>query len=185
MAIGKGISIIVGGGFHGKSTLMNAIQRGVYNHVPMDGRELVLTDPSAVSIQAEDGRNVEKVDISAFINNIPGGLDTTAFSSTLASGSTSQATNIMEYLEVGSKVLLIDEDRTATNCMCRDRFMSELISADKEPIFPFISKVQALYSHLGVSSILVIGGLGEYFAVADRVVMMDNYLCKYVASLSP
>lgn len=156
---------------------MDAIQKGVYNHVAGDGREFVLAEESAVSIQAEDGRNVEQVDISPFINNIPGGLQTTKFTSTLASGSTSQATNIMEALEVGSRVLLIDEDRTATNFMCRDRFMSELISSDKEPIFPFISKAQAMYKEHGVSTILVIGGLGEYFAIADRVLMMDNYRC--------
>lgn len=157
---------------------MNAIARGIYNHIPNDGREFVLTDQSAIEIQAEDGRNIESVDISNFISNLPGSINTSCFTTNFASGSTSQATNIIESIEMGSKVLLIDEDKTATNFMCRDRFMSKLITSDKEPITPFISKARALFNTKDVSSILVIGGLGEYFAIADTVIAMDNYLCK-------
>jgi predicted ABC-class ATPase len=175
MGIPEGVTLIVGGGFHGKSTLLNAIERGVYNHVPGDGRDMVVTDPGAVKIRAEDGRYIEKVNISPFINNLPLGKDTGKFSTENASGSTSQATNIMEALEMGAKVLLIDEDTSATNFMVRDERMQELVAKEKEPITPFVDKVQKLYRDLKVSTILVMGGSGDYFDVADTVIMMDGY----------
>jgi len=175
MGIPKGVTLIVGGGFHGKTTLLNAIEKGVYLHLPGDGREYVGTIPSAVKIRAEDGRNIEKEDISPFINQLPQGKDTVRFSTENASGSTSQAANIMEALEMGAKALLIDEDTSATNFMVRDERMQELVIKDKEPITPFVDKVQQLYRDLGVSTILVMGGSGDYFDVADTVILMDHY----------
>ncbi len=175
MGIPEGVTLIVGGGFHGKSTLLNAIERGVYNHTPGDGREMVATHPGAVKIRAEDGRNIEKVNISPFINNLPLEKDTTRFSTENASGSTSQAANIMEFLEMEAKVLLIDEDTSATNFMVRDERMQELVAKEKEPITPFVDKVQKLFRDLKVSTILVMGGSGDYFDAADTVIMMDSY----------
>jgi len=175
MGIPRGVTLIVGGGYHGKSTLLRALELGVYNHMPGDGRELVVTNPDTMKIRAEDGRRIEKVDISPFIANLPFGQDTTAFSSDDASGSTSQAANIIESLESGAQVLLIDEDTSATNFMIRDHRMQELVSKDKEPITPFIDKVRQLYTDLGVSTILVIGGSGDYFDVADCVICMVEY----------
>lgn len=176
MAIPEGVTLIVGGGFHGKSTLLNAIQKGVYAHLPGDGRETVVSHPAAVKVRAEDGRAVERVDISPFIGNLPLGKDTSQFFTDNASGSTSQAANIMEALEAGAKVLLIDEDTSATNFMIRDRRMQELVSKGKEPITPFIDKVKQLYRDHGVSTVLVMGGSGDYFEVADTVIMMDAYI---------
>ncbi|MGQ9695597.1 MAG: ABC-ATPase domain-containing protein [Thermodesulfobacteriota bacterium] len=176
LAIPEGVMLIVGGGFHGKSTLLNALEKGVYPHIPGDGREYVVTHPQAVKIRAEDGRFIEKVDISPFINNLPFGQSTAPFSTENASGSTSQAANIMEALELGAKVLLIDEDTSATNFMIRDQRMQALVAKGKEPITPFIDKVRQLYRDLGVSTVLVMGGSGDYFEVADRVIMMENYL---------
>ncbi|WP_425447954.1 ABC-ATPase domain-containing protein [Dethiothermospora halolimnae] len=175
MAIPKGVSLIVGGGYNGKSTVLKAIERGIYNHILGDGREYVITESSAFKIRAEDGRRVEKVNISPFISKLPFGKDTERFSSEDASGSTSQAANIMEALEVQSKLLLIDEDTSATNFMIRDGRMQELVAKDKEPITPFIDKVRQLYEDYGVSTILVIGGSGDYFDVADNIIMMDEY----------
>ncbi|MGQ9857668.1 MAG: ABC-ATPase domain-containing protein [Thermodesulfobacteriota bacterium] len=175
MGIPAGITLVVGGGFHGKSTLLRAIERSVYNHVPGDGREAVVTDPSAIKIRAEDGRYVEKVNISPFIQNLPFGKDTRSFSTDNASGSTSQAANIIEALEVGTKLILMDEDTCATNFMIRDERMQALVSKDREPITPFLDKVRQLYQELGVSTILVMGGSGDYFDVADRVILMDHY----------
>ncbi|RMF87327.1 MAG: ATPase [Nitrospinota bacterium] len=175
MGIPEGITLIVGGGFHGKSTLLRAIERGVYNHIPGDGREWVVTIPEAVKIRAEDGRRIEKVNISPFIQSLPFGKDTTSFSTDNASGSTSQAANIMEALEMGSRLLLIDEDTSATNFMIRDRRMQRLVQKEKEPITPFLDKVKQIYQDLGVSTILVMGGSGDYFDVADYVLMMDSY----------
>ncbi|HBT46903.1 MAG TPA: ATPase [Peptococcaceae bacterium] len=174
MGIPKGITLIVGGGFHGKSTLLRALERGVYNHVPGDGRERVVTVADAVKIRAEDGRRVEKVDISPFINNLPFGQDTTSFSTEDASGSTSQAANIIEALEVGTSLLLLDEDTSATNFMIRDERMQRLVAKEKEPITPFIDRVRQL-KEMGVSTIIVVGGSGDYFDVADTVIMMDAY----------
>jgi len=175
MGIPEGVTLIIGGGYHGKSTLLRAIERGVYSHILGDGREKVVTIHSAVKIRAEDGRRVEKVDISPFISNIPFQADTASFSTSNASGSTSQAANIIEALEMGTKLLLIDEDTSATNFMIRDRRMQELVSKDKEPITPFIDKVRLLYQNYQVSTILVMGGSGDYFDVADTVIMMDKY----------
>ncbi len=175
MGIPRGITLIVGGGYHGKSTLLNALELGVYNHIPGDGREFVVTDPGAVKIRSEDGRRVEQVNISPFINNLPFGRDTTRFSTDDASGSTSQAANIMEALEVGATLFLVDEDTAATNFMIRDHRMQELVAKEKEPITPFVDKVGQLYEELGVSTILVMGGSGDYFDVAHRVIMMDEY----------
>jgi len=176
MGIPNGITLIVGGGYHGKSTLLNALELGVYDHVPGDGRELVVTDPTAMKIRAEDGRRIERTDISPFISNLPFGRDTVGFSTEDASGSTSQAANIIESLEIGSTTLLIDEDTSATNFMIRDHRMQELVSKDKEPITPFVDKVRQLCGDEGVSTILVIGGSGDYFDVADHVICMIDYV---------
>jgi predicted ABC-class ATPase len=175
MGIPVGITLIVGGGYHGKSTLLRAIELGVYNHIPDDGRELVVTHPTAVKIRAEDGRSVKSVDISPFINQLPQGRSTSQFSTMNASGSTSQAANIMEALEAGARLLLVDEDTAATNFMIRDRRMQQLIAKDKEPITPFIDKVRQLYTDYRVSTILVMGGSGDYFDVADTVIAMENF----------
>ncbi len=176
MGIPQGITLIVGGGYHGKSTLLKAISLGVYNHVPGDGREQVVTDSTAVKIRAEDGRSVVSVDISPFINHLPQNRSTIAFSTENASGSTSQATNIMEALEVGAKVLLVDEDTSATNFMIRDRRMQALIAKDKEPITPLIDKIRQLYLDHQISTILVMGGSGDYFEVADTVIAMAEFI---------
>lgn len=184
MGIPTGVTLIVGGGFHGKSTLLNALEQGIYNHKPGDGRELVVTDRRAVKIRAEDGRRVAGVNISPFIANLPYGQDTVAFSSDNASGSTSQAANIIEALELGGKVLLIDEDTAATNFMIRDQRMQALIAKEKEPITPFIDKVRQLYHDYGVSTVLVIGGSGDYFDVADHVIAMDSYVPHEVTNVA-
>jgi predicted ABC-class ATPase len=175
MGVPQGVTLIVGGGYHGKSTLLKAIALGVYNHIPGDGRDQVVTDAAAVKIRAEDGRSVASVDISPFINQLPQGRSTTGFSTANASGSTSQAANIIEALEVGARVLLVDEDTSATNFMIRDRRMQALIAKAQEPITPFIDKVRQLYQEYGVSTILVMGGSGDYFDVADTVIAMTDF----------
>jgi predicted ABC-class ATPase len=175
LGIPKGVTLIVGGGYHGKSTLLQAIQLGIYNHIPGDGREYTTTNPSAIKIRAEDGRRIEKVDISPFISNLPQNKTTHDFSTEDASGSTSQATNIIEAIEAGTTLLLMDEDTSATNFMIRDHRMQELVAKEKEPITPYIDKVRHL-SDIHISTILVIGGSGDYFDVADLVIKMEDYL---------
>ena len=181
MGIKKGVTIITGGGYSGKSTLLDAISAGIYDHVRGDGRELCITDESAVTISAEDGRSVKHVNISPFIKWLPDGC-TSDFSTEHASGSTSQAANIMEAVDSGAKLLLIDEDRSATNFMIRDCIMKTLI--EKEPITPFTERVNELHKIKGVSTILVIGGSGEYLSVADKIYMMEDYLIHDVTEKS-
>ena len=175
MGLRPGVTVIVGGGFHGKTTLLNALERGVYNQIPGDGREKAVTIGSALKIRAEDGRYVENVNLSPFIQNLPLGRETADFSTGNASGSTSQAAGIVEALEMGSRLLLMDEDTSATNFIIRDARMQALVAKPKEPITPFIDKVRQMYRDYGVSTILVMGGSGDYFDVADSVVMMDEY----------
>ncbi|MEM1310288.1 MAG: ABC-ATPase domain-containing protein, partial [Cyanobacteria bacterium P01_H01_bin.153] len=175
MGIPRGITLIVGGGYHGKSTLLRAIEAGIDNHIPGDGREQVVTDAAAIKVRAEDGRSVAGVNISPFINHLPQGRSTTQFSTQDASGSTSQAASIVEAVEAGATVLLIDEDTSATNFMIRDRRMQALIAKDREPITPFVDKVRQLKADYGISTILVMGGSGDYFDVADTVIALDNY----------
>lgn len=175
MGIRRGITVIAGGGFHGKSTLLKALERGVYNHIAGDGREYVITDETAFKLRAEEGRSIHGENISMFINHLPTKADTTDFTTENASGSTSQAANTVEALAAGSNVLLIDEDTSATNFMVRDGRMAQLVSDEKEPITPFIRKIRSLYRDLGVSTILVAGSSGDYLSVADTVLQMDCY----------
>lgn len=178
MAIPEGITLIVGGGYHGKSTLLQALERGIYNHRPGDGRELVISRSDASKVRAEDGRSIAGVDLSPFINNLPGAQDTVSFSTTNGSGSTSQAAGIMEVLEVGSRFLLLDEDISATNFLIRDERMQALIAGEKEPITPLVQRVRAMRDDCEISTVLVLGGSGDYFEVADLVIAMDHYLPK-------
>lgn len=175
MGIRRGITVIAGGGFHGKSTLLKALERGVYNHIAGDGREYVITDETAFKLRAEEGRSIHEENISMFIDHLPTKADTADFTTENASGSTSQAANTVEALAAGSTVLLIDEDTSATNFMVRDGRMAQLVSDEKEPITPFIRKIRSLYQDLGVSTILVAGSSGDYLSVADTVLQMDCY----------
>jgi predicted ABC-class ATPase len=176
MGIPRGITLIVGGGYHGKSTLLRAIEKGIYDHIEGDGRELAVTVPGAVKIRAEDGRSIASVDISNFITDLPRAEDTAHFTTANASGSTSQAAAIAEALEVGATSLLIDEDTSATNFMIRDARMQALVDEADEPITPYIDRARQLHEELRVSTILVVGGAGDYFDVADTVIGMRRYL---------
>lgn len=174
MGVPEGVTLVAGGGFHGKSTLLSALSWGVYDHVPGDGRELVVARGDAVKIRAEDGRSVSGVDISAMIGELPGGRSTEDFSTTNASGSTSQAANIAEAIEAGTSLLLVDEDTSATNFMIRDERMRELVR--REPISPFIQLVRPMHRSLGISTVVVVGGVGDYLDVADRVILLEDYV---------
>lgn len=176
MGIKKGVTLIVGGGYHGKSTLLRALEDGVYDHIGGDGREFVITDPSAVKIRAEDGRSVWHTDISLFIRDLPTGRSTRCFTTRDASGSTSQAANVVEAMEGGARVLLMDEDTSATNFLYRDELMQRVVSPGQEPIIPFLQRVRELYEKWGVSTILAAGSSGSFFRVAHQVVQMDRYM---------
>ena len=176
MGIPRGVTLIVGGGYHGKSTLLEALQRGVYDHIAGDGRELVVTDETAVKLRAEDGRSIRNTDISLFIDHLPGGKRGAGFTTENASGSTSQAANTIEAVEAGSRLFLIDEDTCATNFMIRDTLMEKVVRREQEPITPFLNRIRPLYEEAGISVILVAGSSGLFFEKADLVIQMDNYL---------
>lgn len=176
MAIHEGITLIIGGGYHGKSTLLQALEHAVVSHIPGDGREWVVTRRDAVKIRAEEGRRIADVDISPFIRNLPSGKATTRFFSEDASGSTSQAANIVEAMESGSSTLLLDEDTSAANFMIRDARMQALVHESEEPITPFLHRVRELKTTFDISTLLVMGGSGSYFDVADCTLRMRNYL---------
>lgn len=184
MGIGKGVTLIVGGGYHGKSTLLEALELGVYNHIAGDGREYVITDDTAMKLRAEDGRSIQKTDISMFIRNLPNGRDTGAFYTEDASGSTSQAANTVEAMEAGAKVFLIDEDTSATNFMIRDELMQRVVSREVEPIIPFIDRVRELYEKYGISTVLVAGSCGSYFHKADCIIQMNRYQPMEITALA-
>lgn len=184
MGIHKGITLIVGGGYHGKSTLLKALELGVYNHIAGDGREYVITDSTAMKIRAEDGRSIQNTDISMFINNLPNGKDTHSFTTEDASGSTSQAANVVEAMEAGSSLFLIDEDTCATNFMIRDELMQRVVHRNQEPITPFIERVQSIFHNQGISSVMVAGSSGSYFHVADCIIQMDRYVPKEITALA-
>lgn len=175
MAVPQGITLIVGGGYHGKSTLLDALQMGVYDHIGGDGREFVITDDTAVKLRAEDGRSIRNVDISLFINDLPNKKDTASFTTPDASGSTSQAAGVVEAVEAGAGLFLIDEDTSATNFMVRDDLMQQVISREKEPITPFLERAGDLYEKAGISTILVAGSSGAFFYIADKILQMDCY----------
>ena len=175
LGIRNGITLIVGGGYHGKSTLLKALERGVYNHIPGDGREYVITEDTAMKLRSEDGRSVKQLDISAFIRNLPSGRDTVRFSTEDASGSTSQAANTVEAILSGSKTLLIDEDTSATNFMVRDALMQQVIHPGEEPIIPFLCRMRQLYDELDISTILVAGSSGAFFEISDTTLQMKEY----------
>ncbi len=182
MGIPVGVTLIVGGGYHGKSTLLRAIEFGVFPHIPGDGREYVVARGDAVKIRAEDRRRVEKVDLSSLIGTLPNGRSTVGFSTDEASGSTSQAASIVEALEAGSRLLLVDEDTAATNLMVRDARMQRLVHRESEPITPLLDRIRELYETQDVSCILVMGGCGDYFDVADTVIRMRDYEPEEVTS---
>ena len=175
MGIREGITLIVGGGYHGKSTLLKALELGVYNHRSGDGREYVISLESGMKIRAEDGRSVKNVDISMFINNLPNGKDTVHFQTEDASGSTSQAANVVEAMESGSRLFFIDEDTSATNFMVRDELMQRVVHRESEPITPFVERVGEFFEKYGISTILVAGSSGSYFHKADCIIQMNRY----------
>lgn len=184
MGIRRGITLIVGGGYHGKSTLLKALELGVYNHIQGDGREYVITKDDAMKIRAEDGRSIKKTDISMFINDLPNGKNTRGFYTEDASGSTSQAANVIESMEAGASVMLIDEDTSATNFMIRDELMQRVIHRDMEPITPFIDRILELYQIYGISTVIVAGSSGAYFHIADTIIQMDRYEPKEITKLA-
>lgn len=178
LGIPRGVTVIVGGGFHGKSTLLGALARGHLDHVPGDGREGVVTLADTVKLRAEDGRSVQAVDISSLLRELPGGRGTRPFTTLDASGSTSQAAALIEAWEAGGRCVLLDEDTCATNLMVRDARIRALVPREREPITPLVERIRGFERALGLSWILVVGGVGDYLGVADTVLSMEDFVAR-------
>ena len=183
MGIPKGISVITGGAFHGKSTLLQALTRSVYPHIPGDGREGIVIDETALRIGVEDGRSVRGTDLSMFVRDLPGGVSTKNFNTLSASGSTSEAANLLEAMEAGSQTFLIDEDSSAVNFLIRDIRVRKLLGDDREPLIPLTDRIKELAA-AGFSFILVAGACGDYLDLADNIIVMANYKAE-CAKFSP
>ena len=183
MGIPKGISVITGGAFHGKSTLLQALTRSVYPHIPGDGREGIVIDETALRIGVEDGRSVRCTDLSLFVRDLPGGVSTKNFNTLSASGSTSEAANLLEAMEAGSQTFLIDEDSSAVNFLIRDVRVRKLLGDDREPLIPLTDRIKELAA-AGFSFILVAGACGDYLDLADNIIVMANYKAE-CAKLTP
>ena len=193
MGIPKGITVITGGAFHGKSTLLQALTRSVYPHVPGDGREGIVIDESALRVGVEDGRSVRGTDLSQFVRDLPGGVSTKNFTTASASGSTSEAANLLEAMEAGSSTYLIDEDSSAVNFLIRDSRVRKLLGDDREPLIPLTDRIREIcYGTANASEgssvanasenkraarsfILVAGACGDYLELADNIIIMANY----------
>lgn len=174
MGIPKGITVITGGAFHGKSTLLQAFVRAVYPHVPGDGREGIVVDDTALRVGVEDGRSVRGTDLSMFVRDLPGGISTKDFSTLSASGSTSEAANLLEAMEAGARTFLIDEDSSAVNFLIRDVRVRKLLGDEREPLIPLTDRIRSLAS-AGMNFILVAGACGDYLDLADNIIVMANY----------
>lgn len=174
MGIPRGVTVITGGAFHGKSTLLQALTRSVFPHVPGDGREGVVVDETALRVGVEDGRSVRATDLSIFVRDLPGGVSTKDFTTLSASGSTSEAANLLEAIEAGSRTFLIDEDSSAVNFLIRDIRVRKLLGDDREPLIPLTDRIRAI-AQAGYSFILVAGACGDYLDLADNIVVMANY----------
>ena len=183
MGIPKGITVITGGAFHGKSTLLQALTRAVYPHIPGDGREGIVIDESALRVGVEDGRSVRGTDLSQFVRDLPGGVSTKNFNTLSASGSTSEAANLLEAMEAGSRAFLIDEDSSAVNFLIRDVRVRKLLGDDREPLIPLTDRIREI-SAQGYSFILVAGACGDYLDLADNIVIMANYKAECAKNVS-
>ena len=172
MGIPKGITVISGGAFHGKSTLLQALTKSVYPHIPGDGREGIVVSESAVRVGVEDGRSVRGTDLSQFVRDLPGGISTKNFTTACASGSTSEAANLMEAMEAGSDVFLIDEDSSAVNFLIRDVRVRKLLGDDREPLIPLTDRIREIKNR---SFILVAGACGDFLDLADNIIVMASY----------
>ena len=174
MGIPKGITVITGGAFHGKSTLLQALIRAVFPHVPGDGREGIVVDETALRVGVEDGRSVRGTDLSMFVRDLPGGISTKDFNTLSASGSTSEAANLLEAMEAGARTFFIDEDSSAVNFLIRDVRVRKLLGDEREPLIPLTDRIRELAT-AGMSFVLVAGACGDYLDIADNIIVMANY----------
>jgi len=175
MGIPRGVTVIIGNAFSGRSTLLRAIASAVYAHIPGDGREYCAAVPDAALVQADEGRRVEGVNLSPFVSALPGGEDPARFRGDHVPALLAQAASIGETLEAGATLLLFDEDSTAPRLLVRDVIWRHLAPEAKDPVTPLADLIRPLYAEHGVSTVIA-GGTGSSLpAAADTVLAMDAF----------
>ena len=142
--------------------------------MPGDGREGIVVDETALRVGVEDGRSVRGTDLSMFVRDLPGGISTKDFNTLSASGSTSEAANLLEAMEAGARTFFIDEDSSAVNFLIRDMRVRKLLGDEREPLIPLTDRIRELAS-AGMNFILVAGACGDYLDIADNIIIMANY----------
>lgn len=182
LGIPRGVTVILGSPFSGRSTLLRAIAASVYAHLPGDGREFCAAVPDAVLVRAEEGRRVEGVNLAAFLSAPPSGEDPTRYRSDHAIDVVSQAAGIVEALEAGCTLLLFDEDTSAPGLLARDAVWRHLAPDAAQPVTPLADVVRPLYEEHGVSTILITSHGADYVGVADTVIGVDAFRLRAVTA---
>jgi predicted ABC-class ATPase len=173
LGVPTGVTLIVGDEYSSRAALMRAIASGIYNHVPGDGREQVITVPDAVHVAAETGRSIQKVDISSMIP-AQSGVRSDAFSAEQADACSAQAAAMVEALEVGARALLFDESESSAAFLTQDTRLMGLMPEAGARVTPLSARARQLADDLGVS-IIVAGSasVAEFIPVADTILKIE------------
>lgn len=167
MGIPKGFTAVTGASRNGKSALLDAIFAGVYDHIPGDGREYVITSRDAAFIMAEPNRPADSVDISMFVPETPEFDDTSAAKKEFVSSPMSEFVSVSEAVEMGSKLILIDEEYS-NPCVMRKGFL-----ADNEKIIS-LSEMGSSMGRQGISLVMVSGD-ESVIRSADNVLVVEGF----------
>lgn len=172
--IPSGLTLILGESNSGRVDIMDAISQGIYNHIPGDGRETVVTVADAVNIRSEVGRCVQNVDISAFASELPDGGNPAAYSTVSAGSFTSQAASTVEALEAGARVLLFDEHSSSSTFLSSDTRVSPLLGASSRNTLA--ARARQIVDELGISIVVAGSSLvAEFIPIADKILKVENF----------
>ena len=176
LGIPTGITVVLGDAYSGRTELMKALAAGIYNHVPGDGREYVISMPDTVYVAAEDRRSVQRVDISAFVRQNPAGRDVRQYTTTHADPCAAQAAAVAEAMEVGARALIFDESDSNSGFLCQDSRLQGLATGTEPRLIPLSVCARQMVDDLGIS-IVVAGAssVSEFIPFADTVLRVDDY----------
>ncbi len=174
LGIPHGLTLILGESNGGRVDLTEAIAQGIYNHVPGDGRESVVTVADAVAIHSEAGRSIQQVDISAFATELLDGGNPASYSCKSAGSFSSQAASTVEALEAGARVLLYDEHSSSSTFLSSDTRVSPLLG--KSIRNSLASRARQMVDELGISIVVAGSSLvAEFIPIADKILRVENY----------
>jgi predicted ABC-class ATPase len=180
LVVPSGLTVILGEADGGRIELMDALAQGIYNHVNGDGREHCVTVPDAVEIISEPGRSVQNVDLSAFYRE---DVSKQHFSSDWADSFDSQAASLMEALEAGSRVLLIDEQTSCPTFLGTDSRLDEVLGEPSH--ISLAARARQMVDELGISIVIAGSNLvAEYIPVADTVLQVSQSVVSDVTAVT-